>query len=140
MDLKYNEKKTILKSMKDNFTVKDEIIKLEARLLLVDASKEADTRPIIRELIHDNGFIISPHGEIYTKDFIIETHGPGRIMFENVSVDDMEIECYPDMAVVTSINTYYVGGEAFRLRFFRVWNKIAGSWFMMGGSTIKMES
>ncbi len=114
---------------------KEEILKLEQRLNEADSSKEIDTRHILEELLAPTALIVGPKGELYDKAFILNAHGPKRVPFEAVIVDELKIETYPDTAIVYSLTTYKTKEQSFRLRFFRVWKKLDNQWKVVGGST-----
>lgn len=114
---------------------KEEILRLEHRLNEADASKEIDTSYIIKELLHDNCLIVGPKGELYDKSFIMNAHGPRRVPFESVIVDELNITAYEDSAIVYSLTTYKTKTESFKLRFFRVWKEHNSRWRVVGGST-----
>lgn len=113
----------------------NEITKLEERLTEADASQVIDTRPILDELLAPEALIVGPKGELYDKAFILKAHGPGRVPFKSVTVDEIKIDCFSDMATVYSLNTYKMESNTFSLRFFRVWRKQNGKWQVLGGST-----
>ncbi len=113
----------------------DEILALEKRLNEGDSSKEIDTSHIYQELLADNAVIVGPKGELYDKKFIMNAHGPKRVPFEAVVVDDLKIDTYPDTAIVYSLTTYKMKDNEFKLRFFRVWKKLNNKWQVLGGST-----
>lgn len=108
---------------------------LEKRLNEADASKEIDTSYILDGLLHDKALIVGPRGELYDKEFVLKSHGPGRIPFDKVVVNELKIQMRGDVAAVYSLNTYTVNSESFKLRFFRVWSNKDGSWCVVGGST-----
>lgn len=114
---------------------KEEILKLEEKLNEADSSEVIDTRYILEDLLSPNAKIVGPKGELYGKEFILSAHGPERVPFEKVVVDEMNIECFADTAIVHSLNTYRSKENSFTLRFFRVWNKQDDKWQVVGGST-----
>lgn len=120
--------------------IKEEILKLEQRLNEADASQEIDTRHILEELLAPNALIVGPKGELYDKAFILNVHGPKRVPFEAVIVDELKIETYPETAIVYSLTTYKMKTESFKLRFFRVWKKLDNKWQVLGGSTTIVPS
>lgn len=113
----------------------DVILKLEAKLTEADASQEADTSSILDELLAPTAKIVGPKGELYDKEFIVKAHGPGRVPFKNVSVDELSLEVFGETTIVHSVNTYTTRDTSFTLRFFRVWSQVAGKWQVVGGST-----
>ncbi|AZZ35467.1 hypothetical protein CIK05_01180 [Bdellovibrio sp. qaytius] len=113
----------------------EEILNLEKRLTEADASKEIDTSYILDELLAPSAIIVGPKGELYDKQFILNAHGPKRVPFEAVIVDELKIETFPDTAIVYSLTTYKTKEQSFKLRFFRVWKKLNNKWQVLGGST-----
>ena len=116
-------------------SVHDEIVKLEERLNKADSSSEIDTSYILKELLHDDCLIVGPKGELYNKSFIMNAHGPKRVPFQAVIVDELNITSYEDSATVHSLTTYQMKDNSFSLRFFRVWKKQNSKWQVVGGST-----
>lgn len=116
------------------------ILKLEEKLNEADASKEADTRLILEELLDDDAVLVGPSGELLDKGFILHAHGPKRVPFESVEVLKIKVTCFTDSAIVYSMNTYKTKTETFTLRFFRVWAKRGHEWRVVGGSTTAMTT
>ena len=116
-------------------SVYDQIVKLEERLNEADASSVIDTSSILKELLHDECKIVGPKGELFDKTFIMNAHGPKRVPFQAVIVDDIEIIPLDETAIVHSLTTYKMKDNAFTLRFFRVWKKQNDMWQVIGGST-----
>lgn len=113
----------------------DDILRLEKRLNEADSSSEVDTSYILKELLADACVIVGPKGELYSKEFIMNAHGPKRVPFQSVHVNNMNIKPYEDTALVHSLTTYKTNDTSFDLRFFRVWKKHDGQWQVVGGST-----
>ena len=65
----------------------------------------------------------------------MNAHGPKRVPFQAVIVDEMKITAYEDSAIVHSLTIYQTKDSSFILRFFRVWKKQNNKWQVVGGST-----
>ncbi|MBX3016923.1 MAG: nuclear transport factor 2 family protein [Bdellovibrionaceae bacterium] len=120
--------------------IENEIRELEKRLNEADSSSVRDTRPILEELLDDEAVLIGPGGELHDKAFVVKNHGPERVPFVRVIVEELDVTAMGESALVLCRTRYVTTQGQFQIRFLRIWRKRQNQWRVVAGTITMVKS
>jgi len=116
-------------STRDNSSVHDAIRKLDNER--IQAQIHADAAALDR-LYADDFIGVGPSGTVRTKPQVIADFTSGRLKFQSITTDDVQVRVYGNTAVETGRSTMNGQDEGRTVpqltRFLRVWVKQRGRW------------
>ena len=110
---------------------------------LLKAFKECNVEEI-EKLIHDDLIFNGPDGQVLTKEKDLEVYKSGNAVFKELACIKRKINIFNDTAVVSTViqlKGIFMGNSLeSKARFLRVWNQFDGSWKVIGGSSVVLDS
>ena len=108
---------------------KEEVLALEERLRLGDASAEPDTSAVFDELLDEDVLFVQADGNRTGKGGVLLGHRPPRKRtFSRVVNSEVKLIEVGSAIVVSCRTDYDIGSRAFALRALRVWEPTGGRW------------
>lgn len=109
--------------------VREEVLALEERLRLGDASPEPDTSPIFDELLADDVLFVQDGGNSVGKAGVLRGHRPPRKRtFTRVENSEFEVRDFGSVAAVACRTDYSLEDRSFAFRALRLWTRSGDGW------------
>ncbi|MCI4320373.1 MAG: nuclear transport factor 2 family protein [Thermoplasmata archaeon] len=109
--------------------MEEEILALEERLRLGDASSEPDTSAIFDELLADEVLFVQENGNSVGKAGVLRGHRPPRKRsFTKVVNSEVAVRDLGSVVAVSCRTDYSLEDRTFAFRALRLWAKVGAEW------------